>query len=79
MSGGGQASTMAGLETVKAEGAVYELTAKAHGRKRKSVDVKPVLDLILVYREDVDMSAGGLHLPIGHERKLARATPRSSP
>ncbi len=70
VAGVGQASTAAGLETVKAEGVTYELTAKAHGRKRKSVDVQPVLDLILVYREDVDMSAGGLHLPIGHEREV---------
>ena len=72
VAGAGQATTEAGLEKIRADeqGVTYELTAKAYGRKRKSVDVEPVLDLILVYRDDVDMSAGGLHLPIGHEREV---------
>ena len=54
--------------------AVMELMAEAHGRSKMGqageVNVTPVLDLILVHRSDVDMSAGGMHLPIGHEREI---------
>ena len=66
VSGAGTSEVTAGLEVVEKQGTVHELSAHAH--KRPTVDVEPLLDLILVYREDYNMSKGGLHLPIGTEQ-----------